>query len=42
MLVGALKLLLRVGEERFEVVVGGGDTVDEVFQYECEPSCNVC
>ena len=37
MLIRALKLLLGVGEERFEVVVGGRDAIDEVFKDECEP-----
>lgn len=38
MLEGALKLLLGVGEERFEVAVGGGNAVDQVFEDECEPT----
>lgn len=42
MLVGALELLLRVGEEGFEVIVGGGDAVDEVFEDEGEPWSIAC
>lgn len=35
-LVGALELVFRVGEEGFEVVVGSGDAVHEVFEDEGE------
>ena len=34
--VGALELILGVREKRFEVVVGGGDTVYEIFEDEGE------
>ena len=37
MFVRALKLMFGIREKRFEVVVGGGDAVDEVFEDECEP-----
>lgn len=39
--VGALDLVLGIGQEGFEVVVGGGHPVDEVFEYEGESVLNL-